>query len=153
MALQPEGVGIVVMVADLHQHRREPGPGHLSQCGGRAGGDLVGQRVDLPQIFGDQLRSPLPASAAGIVKGDNAPGGGLGGAVSDGVGVQCQIEVIIAAVGLPDSGPRRGVRVIAAVADAVGPQIRLHSVHDPVHPVFLAAAAGDIRVPVLCGRA
>ena len=63
-----------------------------------------------------------------------------------------QVQSEVFDLGLPDGGPRRGVRVIAAVADAVGPQIRLHSVHDPVHPVFLAAAAGDIGVPVLGGR-
>ena len=112
----------------------------------------MGRGINFPQVFRDQLRAPLSPGAAGIVKGDDAPGGGLGLPIPDGVGMEGQVEVIIAAVGLPDGGGRRGVRIVAAEADAVRPQIGLHGVGDLIHPVFLTAAAGDIGVPVLGGR-
>ena len=141
------------MIADLHQHCREPGAGHLPQRGGGPGGHPIWQRVDLPQIFGDQLRATLSAAAARIVKRNDSPGRTLRLPIVDGVGVQRQIKVVIAAVGLPDGGSGGAVRVIATVADAAGVEIRLHGVRNFVHPVFLAAAAGHVWVPVLCRRA
>ena len=56
----PGGVGGVVVVADLDEHRRAFGAAHLPQGGGGAGGDQVGQGVDAAEILGKQLRRPLP---------------------------------------------------------------------------------------------
>ena len=62
--------------------------------------------VDLPQLFRNQFRASLSLHTAGIIKGNDAPllpVASLGSCV----GVQGQIKVVIAAVGLPDGGGRR----------------------------------------------
>lgn len=149
MALQPDGVGVVVVVADLHQHRRSLGLAHLSQGGGLPGSDLVGQGVYLSQFLGDQLRRPLALGAAGVIKGDDAP---LLTVVSlrRAVGVQGQIEVVGSGVGLPDGGPGGHLRPVPLILNPIGEQVRDQGVRQQVHIVLLRAAAGDILVPLLC---
>ena len=139
------------MVADLHQHRRHGGLAHLPQGGGRADIHLIRQRIDGPQILHDQLGATPAVGGGGIVKGDDTPGPALAGAVAGGVGVEGQIEVVVPLVPLPDGCGGGGGRIVATKADAIGPKIRLHGVGDLVHPVLLAAAAGDIGIILLGG--
>ena len=152
VALHPGGVLVIVVVPDLYQHRREPGQAHLPQGSGGLGGDLVGQGIDFPQLRRDELRRPAALGAAGIVKGDDAPLLPVA-PLRRRVGMQGQIQVVPAGVGLPDGGGRRHGRAVAFVADAVGQQVRHQRIRQQVHVVLLGAAAGDVHIPVLGGRA
>ena len=152
MALQPGGVGVVVVVPDLQQHRGEPGLAHLPQGGGGPGGDLIWQGVDLPQLLGDQLRRPLAVDAAGIVEGDDAPLLAVA-ALRGGVGVEGQVQVELPLVGLPDGAAGGHLRPVALVLDAVGQQVGHQGVRQQIHVVLLGPAAGDVHIPVLGGRA
>ena len=64
-----------------------------------------------------------------------------------------QIEVVVPGIGLPDGGRRRHIRAVAGVLDAVGQEIGHHGVRQQIHVVLLGAAAGDVLVPLLGGRA
>ena len=134
--LDPQGVVGVVVVAQLQQHRGEPGLAYLSQRGGGPCGHLLRQGVDVPEVFHEQLRRPAAVGAGGIVEGENAPapapGTGAGG-----VGVEGQIEVVLSGVGLPDGGGGGHVRRIAGELDAVEQQNGLHGIGQQVHKVFL----------------
>ena len=57
------------------------------------------------------------------------------------------------AVRLRDGGRGSHLRRIAHKGDGVGVEIRLERISEQIHPVFLAAAAVGIRVPILCGGA
>ena len=151
MPCNPLGVGGVIVVADLQQHRGHLRLAHLPQGGGGAGRHQLGQGIDLLQIRHEDVGGPPAVGAGGIVKGDDAPLTALAAAVAAGVGVEGQIEVVAAPCRLGDGGGSGHLRRVAGEADGIGPQIWLHGVGDAVHPVLLAAGAGDVGVILLCG--
>ena len=139
------------MVAELDEIRRVSGPPHLAERCGRLRRHLCRQRVDHAQLRGEELGSTLSVAARGIVKDDDA-------AVLPrlllprGVGVQGKVKVKAAeAVRLRDGRGRGHLRRVAHKGDGVCVKVRLERVGQQIHPVFLAATAVNIRVPILRG--
>ena len=64
-----------------------------------------------------------------------------------------EIQVVPPLVGLPDGAGGGHVRGVAGVADAAAVEVGRHGVRQAVHPVLLAAAAGDVGVVLLGGWA
>ena len=151
MAFDPSGVGLVVVIPDLHQHRRGPGLPHLSQGGGGPGHHPLRQGIDLLHVPGNDLRPPPSVGAGGIIEGDDAPVLTLA-AGAGGVGVQSQGKVIVPAVCLADGGRGGHIRGVPGKLDAVGQQIRLHGIGHQVHEVFLRPVPGDIGIIFLRRR-
>ena len=150
--LDPAGVLVVVVIAQLQQHGGEFRVPHLAKACGGPGDHLVGQGVDAAQVVDKDLRGPLALGAGGVVEGDDAAH--IAVVVRrGGVGVEGQIEVVPAGVGLPDGAAGGHVGRVALVADAAAVEIGDHGVRQAVHPVLLAAGAGDIGVVFLCGWA
>ena len=139
------------MISQLQQHRRHAGLAHLPQGGGGAGIDLFRQGVNALEIPHEDVGGPLAVGAARVVEGDNAADGALPAAVRAAVGVEGQVEVVVPCIALTDGAGRRHLRRVAAEADGVGGEIRLHGIGDEVHEMLLAACAGDIRVIFLRG--
>ena len=152
VVLHPEGVGGVVVVAQLQQHGGHIGLAHLAQGGGGHGIDLVGQRVDLLEPLHEDVGGTAAVGAGGIVEGDDAPHCAFPAAVGAAVGVKRQIEIVAAGVGQADGAGGGHIGGVAGEADGVGQQVRLHGVGDEVHEILLGAVAGDIRVILLGGR-
>ena len=148
VVLNPAGVLIVVVVPDLQQHGGEFGIPNLPQAGGGAGHHLVGQGIDAPQVVDEDLGRPLALGAGGVVEGDDAADVAVV-ALRGGVGVEGQVEVVPALVGLPDGAAGGHVGGIALIADAAAVEVGDHGVRQPVHPVFLTAGAGDVHVVFL----
>ena len=145
VVLNPPRILHVVVVAQLQQYGGELGVAHLPQAGGGAGDGPVGQGVDLPQVVDKNLGSPLALGAGGVVEGDDPPHAAVVAGPRR-VGMEGQIEVIPPLVGLADGASGGHVGCIALVADAAAVEIGDHGVRQAVHPVLLAAGAGDIGV-------
>ena len=64
-----------------------------------------------------------------------------------------QVKVVPALVGLLDGAAGGHLRCVADVADAAAVEVGNHRVGQPIHVELLAAAAGDVSVALLCGRA
>ena len=114
-----------------------------------------GQRVDsiVEELRGEKIGGAFALDARGIVKDNDAAVFPLLFAAR-GVGVQGKVKVKPAeAVRLRDGGRGSHLRRIAHKGDGVGVEIRLERSSEQIHPVFLAAAAVGIRVPILCGGA
>ena len=151
MVFDPAQIVVVVVIAKLDEIGRILRPPHLAERCGRLRRHLCRQRVDHAQLRGEELGSTLSVAARGIVKDDDAavlprlP-------LPRGVGVQGKVKVKAAeAVRLRDGRGRGHLRRVAHKGDGVCVKIRLERVCQQIHPVFLAAAAVDIRVPILRG--
>ena len=147
----PARIVVIVVIAELDEIRRVSGPPHLAERCGRLRRHLCRQRVDHAQLRGEELGSTLSVAARGIVKDDDAavlprlP-------LPRGVGVQGKVKVKAAeAVRLRDGRGRGHLRRVARERDGVCVKVRLERVGQQIHPVFLAATAVDIRVPILRG--
>ena len=148
----PAGVVLVVVVPQLQQYGGELGVPDLPQGGGGAGDHLVRQGVDGAEVVDENLGGAPALGAGGVVEGDDAPDAAVV-ALAGGVGVEGQIEVVPPGVGLPDGGAGGHVGGVAGVADAAAVEVGDHGVGQAVHPVLLAAGAGDVHVFFLGGRA
>lgn len=148
VVFDPLCVLVVVVVADLEQDGRKARLAHLAETRGGAGRHKLRQRVDLAQVLREKLRRAAAVRACGIVKGDDPAGLSLAPGAG-GVGVDREIEVVAALIGLPDGGRGGHIGGVAGELDPVGEQIRLHRIGDEVHEIFLAPRAGDIRVILL----
>ena len=111
-----------------------------------------GQRVNsiVEELRGEKIGGAFALDARGIVK-DNDAAVFPGLPLPRGVGVQGKVKVKPAeTVCLRDGGRGCHLRRIAHKGDGVGVEIRLERIGEQIHPVFLAAAAVGIRVPILC---
>ena len=71
--------------------------------------------------------------------------------LAGGVGVEGQVEVIVACVGGADGGGGGLVPVVAGVLDPRGKEDGLHGVGQVVHPLLLGAQVVDVGVVLLGG--
>ena len=147
----PAGVLLVVVVGELDEGGGRDGFGDLSQPEGGNGPHPFGVGINLPEVGRDDLGGPAAVPAPGGVVDLGAPERPLlplGG----GVGMEGEVEVVGAFLGLLDGGSGGHVRGVAGVADAVGQQPGDQGVRDEVHVVFLVPAA-VIEVVFLGGGA
>ena len=117
VVFHPGGVVWVVVVAQLQKDRRGPDQPHLPDGGGSLGPDLVGQGVDGLQAVGHQGGRLLAPDRAGEVEDDDPPHLAvfpLGG----GIGVEGQMEIVVARVGGPDGGRGGHIGGVAAELNA-----------------------------------
>ena len=146
----PQGVGHVVVVAQLRKDRRCFRQAYLRDGGRGKRTHTVGQGIDLFQIVHDDIRHAQPVQAGRvIVDVDAAHLPGNGG--WRGVAVQREMKIVIPGVGGTDGIADGAVRVIARDVDAGSLKIWNHQVCQTVHPVFLISA-GDVGIILLCGR-
>ena len=105
------------MIGDLHQHRGGAGADYFSQRAGRDAPNPAGIRVDVFEVFCDDVGGTFPFRAVGVVVYVGSTHlSGVGFAC--GIGMQGEMEVIIARVGLCDHLGKRLFRIVARKGDA-----------------------------------
>ena len=126
------------MIPELHEHGGRPGPRELGKRRGGHRFDTFGQRINLLDVVRKRHGRPPAACAALLVVGIHSPQL-AGKAFGRRVGVQGQVQIVAAGVGLRNGVGQGLVGVVAGKRDARGQQVGLHGVGNQVHPKLLAA--------------
>ena len=140
------------MVGQLDEVGRSLYQAQLSQRGVCHRSDFGGIRIDDLQVFCKNLRGTCSLGAGGVVI-DVATLKLSGEGRWCGVGMEGQMEIVVARVGQSDGLQQSVIRVISRKGNAAGNEIRLHGVSHQIHVIFFAPQSVDIWIIFLHGGA